>query len=114
MRMRYVGALDQGTTSTRFAIFDEDGRMVDFDQREHMQIYPRAGWVEHDPVEIWRTTKEVIAGAIKKSGISSEQILTLGVTNQRETTVVWNRKTGNHTITRLCGRIPVRTGFAVI
>ncbi len=90
----YVGALDQGTTSTRFIIFDHRGRAVSTAQREHEQILPQPGWVEHDPLEIWRRTLEVIEDAAKQRGLRSKDLACIGVTNQRETTVVWNRYTG--------------------
>jgi glycerol kinase len=92
---RYVGALDQGTTSTRFVIFDHDARPVAIDQLEHQQIYPRPGWVEHDPVEIWTRCREVIRGALTKAGLRARDLIAVGITNQRETTVVWDRATGN-------------------
>jgi glycerol kinase len=91
---QYSAALDQGTTSTRFIIFDHSGRIVCYDQKEHEQIYPRPGWVEHSPLEIWARTQEVIRGALAKNHINPRDIAAVGVTNQRETTVVWNRKTG--------------------
>ena len=91
---RYSAALDQGTTSTRFIIFDHSGRIVCYDQKEHEQIYPRPGWVEHSPLEIWTRTQEVIRGALAKGNIHPKDIAAVGVTNQRETTVVWDRKTG--------------------
>lgn len=91
---KYVGAIDQGTTSTRFMIFDHAGKVIGVDQKEHEQIYPKPGWVEHDPVEIWERTKEVISGAMKKSDVRTEDIEAVGVTNQRETTVVWEKATG--------------------
>jgi glycerol kinase len=90
----YIGAIDQGTTSSRFIIFDNHGRIVGMDQKEHKQIYPQPGWVEHDPMEIWKNTREVIAGALAKSGIKGNQLHAVGITNQRETTVVWDRNTG--------------------
>ncbi|SKA64323.1 glycerol kinase GlpK [Desulfobaculum bizertense] len=90
----YIGAVDQGTTSTRFIIFDKNGRIVGLDQKEHEQIYPEPGWVEHDPLEIWANTQEVIRGALLKSGIKGSQLAAIGITNQRETTVVWDRLTG--------------------
>jgi glycerol kinase len=90
----YSAALDQGTTSTRFIIFDHSGRIVCYDQKEHKQIYPKPGWVEHDPMEIWARTQEVIRGALAKGNVHPKDIAAVGVTNQRETTVVWNRKTG--------------------
>ena len=91
---RYVAAIDQGTTSTRLILFDADGRVAAADQREHEQIHPRAGWVEHDAVEIWRRTREVIGGALASSGAEAGEIAAIGITNQRETTVVWDRATG--------------------
>jgi glycerol kinase len=91
---KYVGALDQGTTSTRFMIFDHSGGVVGIDQKEHEQIYPKPGWVEHDPAEIWTRCGEVIKGALTKAGITAADLAAVGVTNQRETTVVWDRKTG--------------------
>ena len=90
----YSAALDQGTTSTRFMIFDHSGRVVCFDQKEHDQIYPQPGWVEHDPIQIWARAQEVIRGALVKGNIAPKDIAAIGVTNQRETTVVWDRKTG--------------------
>jgi glycerol kinase len=90
----YVGAVDQGTTSTRFMIFDHGGNVVGVEQKEHEQIYPKPGWVEHDPMEIITRMNEVIEGGLKKAKIKAEDLAAVGVTNQRETTVVWERKTG--------------------
>ncbi len=90
----YVGALDQGTTSTRFMVFDRRGRVVSAAQKEHEQIYPYPGWVEHDPLEIWRRTLEVIDEAAEVRGLRPKDISSIGITNQRETTVVWNKATG--------------------
>ena len=89
---RYVAAIDQGTSSTRFMIFDHGGNVIAFDQKEHRQIYPKPGWVEHDPLEIWERTQEVISGGLKKGSLSAKDIAAIGVTNQRETTVVSSRK----------------------
>ncbi len=91
---KYVGALDQGTTSTRFMIFDHSGNVIAVDQKEHEQIYPKPGWVEHDAMEIWTRSKEVISGALAKAGIQPSDLAAVGVTNQRETTVIWDRTTG--------------------
>jgi len=91
---KYSAAVDQGTTSTRFMIFDHAGKVVAVDQKEHEQIYPKPGWVEHDPLEIWQRCQEVIDGALKQSGVDPKDIAAVGVTNQRETTVVWDRATG--------------------
>jgi glycerol kinase len=91
---QYVGALDQGTTSTRFMIFDHSGQVVAIDQKEHEQIYPKPGWVEHDPAEIWTRCVEVTRGALSKAGIKASDLAAVGITNQRETTVVWDRRTG--------------------
>jgi glycerol kinase len=90
----YLGAIDQGTTSTRFIVFDRSGRIVASEQREHQQIYPKPGWVEHDPEEIWRRTQEVIAGALQQRALNPSDLAAIGITNQRETTVLWDRKTG--------------------
>jgi glycerol kinase len=90
----YVAAIDQGTTSTRCMIFDHSGRVVASDQVEHRQILPRAGWVEHDPAEIWTNTRRVCAGALARADLTASDIAAVGITNQRETTVVWDRATG--------------------
>ncbi|GGU20043.1 glycerol kinase GlpK [Nocardioides albus] len=90
----YVAAVDQGTTSTRCMIFDHGGNEVARHQLEHEQIMPKAGWVEHNPVEIWERTSSVIQTALGRQGLTDQDIAALGITNQRETTVVWNRKTG--------------------
>jgi glycerol kinase len=91
---RYIAAIDQGTTSTRFIVFNRQGEIVAVDQKEHQQIYPRPGWVEHDPLEIWQCTQEVIQGALAKFPIHAEEIVALGITNQRETALVWDKRTG--------------------
>jgi len=90
----YLAAIDQGTTSTRFIVFDSAGRIVSVAQKEHEQLYPKPGWVEHDPEEIWRRTLEVISVAMQQKGLRPEDLAALGITNQRETTIVWSRKTG--------------------
>jgi len=90
----YLGALDQGTTSTRFIIFDHGGRIVSQAQEEHEQIYPAPGWVEHDPEEIWRRTQDVIRKAMAHKILQPKDLAAIGITNQRETVVLWNRKTG--------------------
>ena len=90
----YILAIDQGTTSSRAIVFDHGGRIVALAQKEHRQILPRAGWVEHDPVEVWDNVREVVAEALARAGINQASIAAVGVTNQRETTVVWNRVTG--------------------
>ncbi len=92
--MRYVGAIDQGTTSTRFLVFDERGRVVATAQEEHRQITPQPGWVEHDPLEIWERTRAVVRKACAQAGLRPQDLVAVGVTNQRETTVVWERGTG--------------------
>ena len=91
---KYAAAIDQGTTSTRFMIFDHGGKVVEVDQREHEQIYPKPGWVEHDPMEIWKRTQEVVKEALAKSKVDPKDISAIGVTNQRETTIVWEKATG--------------------
>ena len=89
-----VGAVDQGTTSTRFMLFDHGGNEVGRHQLEHEQILPQPGWVEHSPVEIWERTRSVIQTTMIKLGLAASDLAAVGITNQRETTVVWNRKTG--------------------
>jgi glycerol kinase len=91
---RYVAAIDQGTTSTRCMIFDHGGQVIAVDQKEHQQIFPRAGWVEHDPLEIWERTQQVVRGALTRAGARPGEIAAVGVTNQRETTLIWDRLTG--------------------
>lgn len=90
----FVGAIDQGTTSTRFIVFDRKGNIVAVDQKEHKQYYPAPGLVEHDAMEIWNNTREVIQNSLRISGLSSDDLAALGITNQRETTVLWRRSTG--------------------
>ncbi len=90
----YVGAIDQGTTSTRFMIFDHGGRVKGISQKEHEQIYPKPGWVEHDPAEVWSRTEEVVTTAMKEAGLGPGDIAAIGITNQRETAVVWDKTTG--------------------
>jgi glycerol kinase len=90
----YIGAIDQGTTSTRFIIFDQAGRIVSIAQKAHEQIYPAPGCVEHEPEEIWLRTQEVIAAAMHQAGLRARDLAALGITNQRETTILWNRSTG--------------------
>ena len=91
---KYVVALDQGTTSSRAIVFDQDANIVGTSQREFTQHYPKAGWVEHDPMEIWATQSSVFTEVLAKTGLRSEEIAAIGITNQRETTVVWEKATG--------------------
>ena len=91
---KYIGAIDQGTTSTRFMVFDASGKIVTTAQKEHEQIYPKPGWVEHNSVEIWQRTQEVIADALQQKGLRPADLAAVGITSQRETAVVWERKTG--------------------
>jgi len=90
----YVGAIDQGTTSTRFMVFDRSGRVIASARKEHRQIYPQPNQVEHDAEEIWRNTKTLIAAALRKSGLKARDLAAIGITNQRETTMLWDRRTG--------------------
>jgi len=90
----YIGTIDQGTTSTRFIVFDGSGHVAAVAQKEHEQIYPQPGWVEHDPEEIWQNTREVIWEGMARGRLQASDLVAVGITNQRETTVVWNRKTG--------------------
>ncbi|MBV9054852.1 MAG: glycerol kinase, partial [Hyphomicrobiales bacterium] len=91
---QFVGSLDQGTTSTRFIIFDREGNIVASGQKEHAQIYPKPGWVEHDPTEIWLNAKSVIVDALAKARLAPRDLSSVGLTNQRETTLIWDRRTG--------------------
>jgi glycerol kinase len=94
MSKSYIGAIDQGTTSTRFIVFDRGGDVVAAAQKEHRQIFPRPGWVEHDPREIWDNTEAVIAAALARAKLTSTDLAAVGITNQRETTVLWDRLSG--------------------
>jgi glycerol kinase len=91
---QYIGAIDQGTTSSRFIVFDKTGSIVSVGQKEHQQIYPKPGHVEHDPLEIWRNTQAVIEEALEKKGLRPQDLAAIGITNQRETTLIWDRRTG--------------------
>ncbi len=91
---KYIASIDQGTTSTRCMIFTHKGEPVGIHQMEHEQIFPKPGWVEHDPLEIWARTQDVIREAMRKAGAMAEDIAAIGITNQRETTVLWDRSTG--------------------
>jgi glycerol kinase len=90
----FIAAIDQGTTSSRCIVFDQTGRIVAVDQREHRQIFPRPGWVEHDPVEIWQNVQSCVHNALTRAGITAADLAGIGITNQRETTVLWDRRTG--------------------
>lgn len=94
MDKKYILALDQGTTSSRAILFDRDQNMISVCQKEFTQIYPQEGWVEHDPMEIWSSQYGVMMEAVAQSGVSAEEIAGIGITNQRETTVLWDRNTG--------------------
>ena len=91
---KYVLAIDQGTTSTRAIVFDHSGQIVETGQIEHEQIFPRAGWVEHDAAEIWKNTREVTGVVLARANLTFSDIAAVGITNQRETTVVWDKNTG--------------------
>ena len=92
---KYIMALDQGTTSSRCILFDKKGTVHSMSQKEFTQIYPRPGWVEHNPKEIWSTQLAVAAECMAMAGVDAEQIASIGITNQRETTIVWDKHTGN-------------------
>jgi glycerol kinase len=91
---KYILAIDQGTTSTRAIVFDHGGQIVSTGQKEHEQIFPKSGWVEHDPIELWRNTRAVVADALQQAEINRHQLAAVGITNQRETAVVWDKNTG--------------------
>ena len=105
----FVAAIDQGTTSTRGMIFDHDGAEVGRHQLEHEQILPQAGWVEHNPVEISERTASVLTSALNKTKLSAGDLAALGITNQRETSLVWDRTPAARTTTRSSGRTPAPT-----
>lgn len=90
----FIAAIDQGTTSSRCIVFDRDGRIVSVDQKEHEQIFPKPGWVEHDAAEIWTNVQQVVTGALEQAGITKSDVKALGITNQRETTLLWDKATG--------------------
>lgn len=90
----YIGAIDSGTTSTRFMLFDQHGAVIAYDQREHQQIFPQSGWVEHNGLEIWERTRQVIGATLAKAQLTAREIAAIGITNQRETTLLWDRNTG--------------------
>ncbi|CAN5862543.1 glycerol kinase GlpK [soil metagenome] len=92
--MKYILALDQGTTSSRAIIFDKNSQIISISQKEFGQTFPKSGWVEHDPMEIWKTQIETAAGALENAGLTAKDIASIGITNQRETTIIWNKKTG--------------------
>ena len=92
--MSCVGAIDQGTTSTRFMLFGKSGNVVGMHQMEHKQIFPQPGWVEHDPMEIWNNTKVCIAKTLEVANLTPADVASIGITNQRETTVIWDKATG--------------------
>src|ERR1700755_449010 len=94
MKDRYVAAIDQGTASSRCLVFDRSGRIVSVAQKEHHHIFPRPGWVEHDPEEIWRNVEEVLSDALDKAQLTSSDVVALGIANQRESTLVWERESG--------------------
>jgi glycerol kinase len=91
---KFIAAIDQGTTSTRCILFDHGGNIIGSSQREHRQICPQPGWVEHDPIEIWQQTQEVMLEVINKTNVKPGEVGAVGVTNQRETTLIWDKKTG--------------------
>jgi len=95
MAEKYVMALDQGTTSSRCIIYNRKGEQISIAQKEFRQIFPQAGWVEHDPMEIWETQLAVARDAMEKAGLDASAIDSIGITNQRETTIVWDKETGH-------------------
>src|SRR2546427_12133048 len=98
---KYAAAVDQGATGGRFMVFSHDGKVVSTDYLEHEQIYPKPGWVEHNPMEIWEKTQRVIKGSMSKKGIKADELSGIGVTNQRETTVVWKKKPAKRATTAI-------------
>src|SRR5258708_31702597 len=102
--MRYVLALDQGTTSSRAILFDEHGALVSVAQREFRQIYPQPGWVEHDPKDILATQRETAREVVRRANVSLKDVMAVGITNQRETTIVWDRQTGEPVHNAIAGQ----------
>ena len=92
--MRYIVSLDQGTTSSRAILINQNGRLIDIKQKEFSQIFPKQGWVEHNPIEILKTQYQVLENLLTENSVNPSDIISIGITNQRETTVVWDRKTG--------------------
>ena len=95
MVAHFVMSIDQGTTSTRCILFDRGGRLVSVSQREHKQYFPKPGWVEHDAAEIWRNLEHLAPEALAKVSVTADQVAAIGIANQRETTVLWDRRTGH-------------------
>jgi len=112
MAARFVLAFDQGTTSSRTMVFDETGAVKASVPQEFEQIYPQPGWVEHDPEAIWRTQLETAKQAMERAGIGPQDVAAIGITNQRETTVVWERSTASQSTTPLCGSAAGRRTYA--
>lgn len=110
---KYILSLDQGTTSTRAIIFNKNGEVVHTAQKEFQQYFPNPGWVEHNANEIWGSVLSVIASALSESGIEAGQIAGIGITNQRETTVVWDKHTGKPVTMRLSGSRAKRQTYAM-
>jgi len=94
VKKNYIGAIDQGTTGTRFMIFDHESKIISSYYKEHKQIFPRPGWVEHDPHEIWKNTEYVMSKALQSGKVSIKELKAIGITNQRETTIVWDKNSG--------------------
>ncbi len=110
---KYIVAFDQGTTSSRAIVLDHDANVVSIAQREFTQIYPQPGWVEHDPMEIWATQSAVWVEALAQAGIKSEQVAAIGITNQRETTIVWDKKQEDLFTMRLFGKADKQRKYAI-
>jgi len=110
---KYVITLDQGTTSSRAIVFDSTGSIVGLERKEHRQIYPRPGWVEHDPEEIRENQAEVLRSVVEKCQIPADDILALGITNQRETIILWDKIQANRFITQLYGSAEERRIYAI-
>ncbi len=110
---KYIVAFDQGTTSSRAIVLDHDANVVSIAQREFTQIYPQPGWVEHDPMEIWATQSAVWVEALAQAGIKSEQVAAIGITNQRETTIVWDKKQEGLFTMRLFGKADKQRKYAI-
>ena len=111
---QYIIAIDEGTSSCRAVLFDAQAKIVDVTQQEFTQIFPQSGWVEHDPEEIWQKQMEVLTELIKKNKLNGSDIAAIGITNQRETTLVWDKIPENQSITPLFGKINAQLVYVVV
>ncbi len=110
---KFILSLDQGTTSSRAIVFDHSGKKVGVAQKEFRQIFPKPGWVEHDPMDIWKSQSRVMHDALRNAGIGAGDVAAIGITNQRETALIWDRRVGSHSAMPLFGKIAGPQSFAM-